>query len=202
MKRKPDRNSNGTGSIFKRTIIKDKKKTTVWDVVARKPMLDENGEVKRDAKNRRIYKEKAWRCYTEAEALTKRANIPNYWKKEEEKEQQVLVEKQREKTFYELCDYFEQHKIVAPVYVGTIKIAGYTQNHQTLRSEVAEFKEFFGDVPLSQITYDSLQKYAATLSLTKTRNTKKEDANFLAAASINKRLALLRHIFNIAVEYG
>lgn len=176
---------NPLGSIFTRTITKNGKKIKVYD--ARKRYVVDQTE---DGKP--IYKDRTKRCLSYADATTALLNFPV---EIEEELKQKKTEKTREHTFFELCEYYRTEYVKPAVYSGKRKIAGYRQNLKTLGRYIDEFKEFFGDVPVSQINYQYLRRFAVHLATTKTKR-----GDLPAASTYHKKLTVLQRMFSIAIQ--
>jgi len=127
--------------------------------------------------------------------------MPAEFERDRLTKKQAEKEKAKEKTLFQLCDYFADNHIKPPVYVGHRKVAGYAQNHRSMKSDIEQFKAFFGNVPLSLIGYPDLMRFANFLAGTTDGRVKSDrPAQFLGAATINKKLGFLRHLLNIAVD--
>lgn len=193
---------NPLGTIFKKQVIKHGKKIDVWDVRKRTPQLLPNGEPHRDAKNRIIYKDTNQRCYSYQQAVVVLGNMPAIIEEKRQAENKAQLAAVQEKTFFELCEYFDKNYMIPPVYVAGRKVAGYSvRNIPHMRNTIGVMKDFFGDVPLSAIKYSDLVAFADKIAKTPTRKKDENGNHKLPQGSyINKKLGLLRHIFSIAVE--
>ena len=108
-------------------------------------------------------------------------------------------------TFASLCDYYEQEFLVEPVYVHDRKVAGLRTHHdQKLKLRV--LRDYFGAMRLRDITPSHLDKFKANRLRTPKRphkvGGKKVGGGQRAIASVNRELALLRRMLNLAVEQG
>lgn len=186
---------NPLGNIQKKVVEIHGVKTTVWDVTKSYKWVDEEGNQLFDKKGRKKYKEKFKRCFSYKEAIIALQNMPVVIEEERQKEIEHKIVKNREKTFFELCDYFEKEYVKPAVFVRGKKVAGYKMNISHLKSMIAEQKEFFGNVFLSEITYEALRKFAEHLHLLQ-----KNDGEFYKPSTINEKLSFLRRILNIAIQ--
>ncbi|HEY0459241.1 MAG TPA: tyrosine-type recombinase/integrase [Pyrinomonadaceae bacterium] len=126
---------NPLGSIFTRKLTIDGKKVTRYD--ARKRYTNPQGEPD----------EKFQRCRTYAEATTALTNFQNEITNEFEKAK-VEQEKQKEYSFFELCDYFSKEHIKKPVYSGKLKIGGYFAENTKTGVE--------GIIPITERLYNEI----------------------------------------------
>lgn len=202
---KQTRSPDGTIRSFKEKRTVDhwgKKKTVeVWE--ARKRYRCERCE--KCAASPRHYHEKKKRAYSHAEALAAlhnlRIEIADELQRLKEASERDAPE--RERKFFELCDYFETHYVKPAVFVGNRQVGGYRQNLKTIRAYIEEFRAFFGDVPVKKISYEDLSRYTEYLS-TQTRKPKNNqitpEAGTLSVRSINDRLTFLRRVFSVGVQ--
>jgi integrase len=168
---------NPFGSVFKRTIIWYGTKRTVYD--ARKRYKNPLGEPK----------EKFRRCNTYAEAM---AALTNF---QQEIEKELTEPTRVEHTFFELTDFFDREYVKPAVFIDGVRMFGYRQNLKKVRALLEQHKQFFGDVPLSSITYEDLRRYRTSIATTITRR-----GGPPSLATINEKLSLLRRILNIAIQ--
>lgn len=191
---KTTRNPHGT--ILKKEIEvtevvrgKEKKvKRTVYD--ARKRYTDPEGN----------QKEKFKRCRTFEQATSTITTFVNEIREEFIKS----VEKEAEQfnyTFFQLCEYFRANYCKPPVFIGKRQISGYRQNYKNIETYLDEFKEFFGDVKLSEITYERVRAYAEHVATTPIRSIYgKEDKKLPEASTVNRKLSYLRRLFNVGIR--
>ncbi len=179
--RKTSRNPLGGIETIKVTI--DGKKVTRYNARKRYTSID----------GKRAQKFK--RCRTHAEAMTQLRNFEAEIERELAGQSVTAV-----RTFCELCDYFEREYIKPPVFVGNRQIAGYRQDLKTLRTYVAEYKNFFGKVDVAKLTYEDLSRYAQHLATTPIRIGNSDKYRIPKPASINRKLAWLRRILNVGIQ--
>ena len=187
---------NPLGNIEKKVVEVYGKKVTVWDVTKSYKWLDENGNQLYNKNGSKKYKEKFKRCYSYQEAKTALENMPAEIEREKQKEVEVKIIENKEKTFFDLCDYFEKEYVKPAVFVRGRKVVGYKKNIAHIKTIIKNQEKFFGDVPLSKITYENLRKYKEHISLHKSEKT----GEYLKPASINEKLSLLRRMLNVAVQ--
>ncbi len=115
-----------------------------------------------------------------------------------------LIESER-LTFEKLADYFEKHYIVAAKYNGDHKISGL-RSWQSARGFLQILKDYFGRRLVRAITYGDIKEFRTKRMETPTLRDKalaKTNRTDLAVtrsvASVNRELALLRKMFNVAV---
>jgi integrase len=97
--------------------------------------------------------------------------------------------------FIELADYFEANFIVAAQYIDGRKIAG-RRSLFGLKTHLSHMRDFFGKRFLRSITYNDLSTYRLQRLRTPSLTTGKPRA----IASVNREMALLRRILNIAMR--
>lgn len=178
---------NALGSIFKRQVIKDGKKITVYD--ARKCYA----EITPDG--RKKYRAKSKRCYSHSEALAALASLSNTIADAPAPMEPVT----HEHTFGELAEYFKKEYCKPAIFAGDRQISGFRQNHKNIEKYVDGFLEFFGDVPLPSITFEHIRSYAEYLATTPIQhyNAKTKPTRPPAPATVNRKLAYLRRMLNI-----
>lgn len=115
-----------------------------------------------------------------------------------------IIESER-LTFGKFADYFEQHYIVAAKYSGDKKISGL-RSWQSAKGLLKVLKDYFGRRLVRAITYGDLKAFrAARMDAPTTRDkalakaSKTEVVGKRAVASVNRELALLRKMLNVAV---
>ena len=99
-------------------------------------------------------------------------------------------------TLNDLCDYFEKHYCKPPKYVAGRKVAGM-RSHITVSGYVAVFREYFGRKHLKSLTYEDLCHYRLERLTTSTHQSEQR-----SIATVNRELAYLRRILNIAERSG
>jgi site-specific recombinase XerD len=98
-------------------------------------------------------------------------------------------------TFAYLADYFEKNYLVAAEYVDGRKIAG-RRSLEGLTAQVNAMREFFGKKPLRSISYGDISRFRLHRLKTPCFRTGKQRA----IASVNRELALLRKMLNVATR--
>ena len=88
-----------------------------------------------------------------------------------------LIENKKQRTFFELCEKFEEYAV------------NNRKNYAKDKGMVTRFKNFYGNCLLSDFDTFSVERYR-----TKRRNAKKKPA------TINKEVGILRRMFNIAMD--
>ncbi len=114
-------------------------------------------------------------------------------------ERELAADDTQGRRFFELCEYFDKHYITEATFAGDEKESGYRQNLAGLRTYLDNYKAFFGDVPVSSITYESLRRYRQHLRETP-RVLKDGTAKYPSPATVNRKLAVLRRVLNVAVK--
>lgn len=116
-------------------------------------------------------------------------------------------------TFADLAAYFEKHYLKPPEYVDGRKVDG-VRSLKSAQSTVNALKAAFGKKRLQSIRYNDLRTYRATRLKDATRgdvarhkkelkgNSKAEMRVTRKIATVNRELAKLRRMFNIAVREG
>lgn len=105
-------------------------------------------------------------------------------------------------TFFELADYYEKRYLIDPVYVEGRKIAGL-RGHYEYKLLLKVLKDFFGAKKIKAISYGDLEAYRLKrLSTPIVYKDKEKEAKQRSLASVNRELALLRRILNIAHREG
>jgi len=174
-------NRNPLGSILEKTVVKNGKKIKVYDV--RKRRRGPNGK----------YKDKTKRCYSYSEALIELGN-----------KQATTPEpvKTSEHTLYELIEYFRTEHCKPAVFIGNERISGYRQDLKKIKAYLDEYKDFFPDVSLRDITYEDIRQYAELLAVTPIRraNATNAAAKLPSPATINRKLSYLRRVLNIGIR--
>jgi integrase len=164
-----------TGSIFKRT---KGKKTTWW---ARITYTDDHGkrrDLQRRAENMAHAKEIQERLVSEHDTGGAR------------------VFETENKTFAQLCAYYEERYLIEAVYQGERKVAGL-RDAQKQRYLLVPLKRYFGQKRLRSLTYDDLRAFRLLRLKSPTR-----DGRTRSIASVNREMALLRRMLNVAQAEG
>lgn len=95
-------------------------------------------------------------------------------------------------TFNDLANYYVEHFVTEPVYYNDRKLSGL-RDWQRRKNMVKIFCKYFGNRKIREITYDDLLTFRSVRLKTKKKN--KEQRSI---TTINRELACLRRIFNIA----
>jgi integrase len=99
-------------------------------------------------------------------------------------------------TFNDLCDYYEKHYAKPAKFVENHKVEGLRDVYR-VRGFLKNFRHYFGKMKLQRITYGDV------LSFRKQRlNTNTHYKKPRTIATMNRELAYLRRIFNIAKRQG
>jgi integrase len=170
---------NFSGSTFRREIKKEGKTIAVWDV--RKRYKNAAGE----------QKEKFRRCYSAREASTALTNFQT----DIEKELSEHSTKKRDATFFQLVEYFKKEYVKEAVFTNGRQVGGYRQSLKTINNILDEQKEFFGNVPLRRISYETIKNYSDFITTKKTQYNE-----FPKVSTVNKKLTFLRRVFNIGIQ--
>ena len=101
------------------------------------------------------------------------------------------------KTFADLCDYFEEHYLIEPVYHEGRKIAGF-RSFTSQKWRLATLKEHFGPKRLRSLTHEDLRAFRVNRLQTPMKWRK----GARSIASVNRELALLRRMLNVAQSQG
>lgn len=99
-------------------------------------------------------------------------------------------------SFQELAEWYRRTYAVQPTYVDEHKISGL-RSHRSTRYRLDILIAYFGTRSLRTFTYGQIEAYK--LDRLKTRTIR---GNSLTLASVNRELALLRRLFNLAVREG
>jgi len=148
--------------------------------------------------NKRYQHERKRHVFSAAEAVTALHNIHNEIADELQqlKNKAVKAAPERERTFFELTAYFEKEYVKPAVFAGDRQISGYRSDLQPRRAHIQEYNEFFGDVPLSTLTYADLRRYAEHVAGLRWYG------KLLSVSTQNKRLSFLRRILSVGVMLG
>lgn len=111
-------------------------------------------------------------------------------------------------TFEDLATHYEEHYAVPAQYVGDRKVAGL-RSLRNVEHQLAVLREHFGDTPLRHITYGELRtlrakrlKVPVLPTPPKAGSGKPPRQKARSIATVNRELALLRRMFNIALREG
>lgn len=97
-------------------------------------------------------------------------------------------------TFNDLANYYITHYVVEPLYMNDRKIAGL-RDWKRRKNMVKMFCSYFGNYKIREITYDNLLFFRA-----KRFKTLKSNNEERSITTVNRELACLRRIFNIALR--
>jgi integrase len=97
------------------------------------------------------------------------------------------------KTFDELCDYYRQRYLIAPVYVGGHKVAGL-RSYRDGQRKLKILRSYFGARRLSSITHGDILEFRTARFLTPVNRGHTQRS----AATVNRELELLRTMFAVA----
>ncbi len=95
-------------------------------------------------------------------------------------------------TFSDLVNYYEEIYCKPPHYVNGRKVSGL-RSFVSVRGYLKIFRECFGGLKLNSITYDDIYKYRLERLTTPTHQSSQR-----AIATVNRELAYLRRLLNIA----
>jgi integrase len=99
-------------------------------------------------------------------------------------------------TFNNLVDYYEKHYAKAAKFIDNRKVEGL-RDLGRVKGFIKQFKAYFGMMRLRQITYDDILTYRSKRLKTPTHYKKPR-----TIATMNRELAYLRRILNIALRQG
>jgi integrase len=168
--------------------------------------------------------EKTRRCASYNDAVIKRRELRADIKKELAAE----LEPEKPKLFSEVIDHYEQEYVKEAEYSGNEKVSGLREPLRVARRHLEIFRQEFGEKTVDKITFDDIRNFKnkrlsamVEIEITvKTPLTETEKAAYKekksynrkykyqkvkrtsprAVASVNRELARLRRIFNIAVR--
>ena len=191
-----------TGSILERTAERMDKKTgrkkKIKEVFARVTFLDSAGR----------RKDKLRRAESRTHA---RELIQEMLREVDEYGEDALDNK--DKTFAELADHYETHYLTEAEYVDEKKVSGL-RSLATPKGFLGTLRAHFGRRQLLAITYGELRAYRTARLKTPTRSDKARHERALkkdpkaelrctrSVASVNRELALLRRMLNVALQEG
>lgn len=97
-------------------------------------------------------------------------------------------------TFNDLADFYEQHYLKPAEFVGDRKVSGL-RDWKHVRAFLRIFRAYFGKRRLREITYADVRAFRARRLQTPTQYKRQR-----SITTVNRELACLRRIFNIAVR--
>ncbi|HEY6242431.1 MAG TPA: site-specific integrase [Pyrinomonadaceae bacterium] len=97
-------------------------------------------------------------------------------------------------TFADLCDYFETHYLKEAEYVDGRKVSGL-RSLATVKTQLQTLKDHFGQRHLRSLTYGAIRDFRGVRLSVKTRHDQQR-----SITSVNRELALLRRMLNIAED--
>lgn len=97
-------------------------------------------------------------------------------------------------TFNDLAEYYKLHYVKEPEYLNDRKVSGL-RDWKRRTNMVGIFSKYFGQRKVKEITYDDLLTFRA-----KRLSTPKPNGKQRSITTMNRELACLRRIFNIAVR--
>ncbi|KXK06609.1 MAG: phage integrase [Acidobacteria bacterium OLB17] len=98
--------------------------------------------------------------------------------------------------FNHLCDFYEKHYLMDAKYVNNRKVAGL-RSASGVRGYVKVFREHFGRQKLKDVTYEHLRTFRNERLCSSTHQSKQR-----SLSTVNRELAYLRRLFNIAERNG
>jgi integrase len=99
-------------------------------------------------------------------------------------------------TFNDLCDYYERHYAKPAKFIDNRKVEGLRDVYR-VKGFIKNFRHYFGKMKLQKITYGDILSYRNERLKTNTHYKKPR-----TIATMNRELAYLRRIFNIATRQG
>lgn len=99
-------------------------------------------------------------------------------------------------TFNQLVDYYEEHYAKTAKFVDDRKVEGL-RDLGRVKGFLKQFRSYFGNARLRQIAYDDILTYRSQRLKTPTHYKKPR-----TIATMNRELAYLRRLFNIAMRQG
>lgn len=171
-----------TGSIFKRETSNKKtgKAVTTWwaRLTFTDPISGRRRDLQRKAEGRAHAREMVQALLAEFDASDGRAFL------------------HENKTFSDLARYFREHFLVPAQYVDGRKVAGL-RSLPTVLGQLKVLEENFGCIRLRQLTNGDLRTFRARRLGAPARG-----GGQRAIASVNRELALLRRMLNVATDEG
>lgn len=98
--------------------------------------------------------------------------------------------------FNQLCDFYEKHYLMDAKYVNNRKVAGL-RSASSVRGYVKVFRQHFGRQRLKDVTYEHIRTFRNLRLCGSTHQSKQR-----SLATVNRELAYLRRLFNIAERNG
>ncbi|MEW6737498.1 MAG: site-specific integrase, partial [Acidobacteriota bacterium] len=99
-------------------------------------------------------------------------------------------------TFADLADYYKKRYAVPAQYVNGQKVSGL-RTYKDIQQQLSVLKDYFGKARLRAMTNGDIQKFRSDRLATPTRSGKQR-----TIARVNRELALLRRVLNIANAEG
>lgn len=99
-------------------------------------------------------------------------------------------------TFSDLANYYEQTYLIEPQYVDGRKVAGLRDLYHA-KMFLKILREFFGKLKLRSIRHGDIERFKASRLKTPTKHNKQR-----SIASVNRELALLGRMLNVATREG
>lgn len=187
------------GSVFKRAeerLVRkggrfEKKKVTVW--YARVRYTNTLGQV-RELKRRAEPNTYAKACALKRELLDEAA------------EKAAQPGSRDRVTFDQLADHYAEHYVQPPRYVDGRKVSGL-RSHYDVNLQLNILRAHFGDRPLRSITYGDIRQFRqkrlqVPVLGPKDKKTGVRTPRQRSIASVNRLLALLRRMLNVALREG
>ena len=107
-------------------------------------------------------------------------------------------------TFEDLAQFYKTHFLKEAEYVNERKVSGL-RSLQCLKSQLDVLRAFFGQRQLRSITYNDIRAFRSERLKAPTRRALDENGNAIgqrSIASVNRELAMLRKMLNIAEREG
>lgn len=211
--RKPTRDAEG--SILKkveerRTIGGKVRKETVYYARVRMNEYDEQGRFVRSHERKR-------RADSYNDAVILRRSLRLEIKSDIAKAK--LRNNEPRIYFFDLLEFYERHYVKEAVFSGTKKIAGQRSPLRHAKRQIESFRDFFGNVPVADITYARIFEYKLAMQATRYKRLRKIEVPNLDPASrreyryfeewhdrkpatVHRYLAALRRILSVGVQQG
>ena len=100
------------------------------------------------------------------------------------------------KTYAELDAFYRKEYVHAAKIVGGKKVSGFRQDTRTVKRYLDRGLEFFGSMPLADITYDHCRRYKLEIEAMPARGKHR------SVSDVNHHLKRVRRLFKIAIEQG
>lgn len=190
------RTRNPFGTILEKTVIVGGRPRKVWDVRKRYSATDSAGNVLRDARGRKLYRDKTRRCYSKSEAAAALMSLPaEIAEKNRVAGEESARTRERDFTFRELIERFRADEIRPAVVLKGRKIAGYKQNIDSVHYMADLLADYFGDRLIRSITFGDLQTFRTWYA---SRPTKR--GGLPAVSTVNEKMSFLRRVLNYAIR--